>query len=123
MPVKYNQYRAMLAITKASLKAVLRSPSAVVFSIFFPLIFILVFGFIGSGGRITLNVSMDENSDTTNFIYYAIKGIKAINIKAQDAEELKRDLEKGRLTAIINIRRSQLQNTPYIIDLKSSEAV
>lgn len=51
MQVKYNQYRAMLAITRGSLRAIFRSPSAVLFSIAFPLIFILIFGFIGGGGR------------------------------------------------------------------------
>ncbi len=42
----------MLALTKASLKAIFRSPSAVIFSFAFPLIFILVFGFLGGGGKI-----------------------------------------------------------------------
>ena len=43
----YSQAKAMLAITRGSLRATFRSPSAVIFSIAFPLIFILVFGFIG----------------------------------------------------------------------------
>jgi len=38
----YSQLRAMWAITKASLRSILRSPSAVVFSFAFPFIFILV---------------------------------------------------------------------------------
>ncbi len=41
----------MMAITRASIKAMFRNPSAVVFSFAFPLIFILVFGFIGNWGR------------------------------------------------------------------------
>jgi len=53
MKHSYSQIRAMLAITKASFRALLRSPSAIVFSVLFPLIFILVFGFIGGGGRMT----------------------------------------------------------------------
>lgn len=50
MPKPYSQLTAMLSITKASFRSILRSPSAVVFSIAFPLIFILVFGFIKVGG-------------------------------------------------------------------------
>lgn len=46
----YSQITAMFSITKASFRSILRSPSAVVFSIAFPLIFILVFGFISVGG-------------------------------------------------------------------------
>ena len=48
MAQKYNQLRAMLAIAKGSFKAILRNPSAVVFSFGFPLVFILVFGFIAT---------------------------------------------------------------------------
>ena len=50
----YSQITALLAITKASLRATFRSPSAVVFSFAFPLIFILVFGFLSNGSNITL---------------------------------------------------------------------
>ncbi|MGH2563113.1 MAG: ABC transporter permease, partial [Ginsengibacter sp.] len=66
----YNQFRAMLAITKASLRAIFRSPSAVIFGFAFPLIFILVFGFIGdNGGAQTYTVAIDENADTANALY------------------------------------------------------
>ena len=122
MKGKYNQIRAMLAITKGSLRAIFRSPSAVVFSIAFPLIFILVFGFIGGGGRVALNVAFDRNTDTANSIYPAIKSIAGINIVTKTGELLKEDLEKGRITAMIKIERSGLSNPPYKISLTSSEA-
>lgn len=123
MSAQYSQIRAMLAITKASLKAVFRSPSAVVFSIAFPLIFILVFGFIGGGGRVSLTVAFAENTDTLNPIYPALKKIAGIRVVNKPVQELKEDLEKGRLTAIITIRKSALSNPPYLIDISSSEAV
>ena len=123
MKGEYNQFRAMLAITKGSLRAIFRSPSAVVFSIAFPLIFILVFGFIGGGGRVSLNIAFDKESDTTNPIYAAMKGIAGINILKKSGIELKEDLEKGRITAIINIQKSGLSNPPYKISLVSSDAV
>ena len=63
----YFQVKAMLAITKASLRSIFRSPSAVIFSIAFPLIFILVFGFLSSGGNISVKVTMDPRSDTANY--------------------------------------------------------
>lgn len=123
MKGKYNQFRAMLAITKGSLRAIFRSPSAVVFSIAFPLIFILVFGLIGNGGHVSISVAFDKNTDTTNPIYPAIKNIAGINVIKESDKELKEDLEKGRITAIINIGKSGLNNPPYKIDLVSSEAV
>ena len=47
---QYSQVRAMLAIARASFRSIIKNPSAVIFSILFPLIFIVVFGFIGGGG-------------------------------------------------------------------------
>jgi ABC-2 type transport system permease protein len=123
MKAGYSQTRAMMAITKASLRAVFRSPSAVVFSIAFPLIFILVFGFIGGGSRVSLNVAFDKNTDTANPIYGLIRNIPGLKLVEKTGEELKEDLEKGRITAIINIQKSGLTNPPYNIHLTSSDAV
>lgn len=123
MKGSYSQFRAMIAITKGSLRAIFRSPSAVVFSIAFPLIFILVFGFIGGGSRISLNVAFDSDADTVNPVYSGIKNIAGLNVVKKKDSDLREDLEKGRLTAIINIRKSGVTNTPYNISLTSSEAV
>lgn len=123
MKKEYSQFRAMMAITKGSLLGIFRSPSAVVFSIAFPLIFILVFGFIGGGSRISLNVAFDKNTDTTNEIYPALRGIAGLNIVNESDAEVKEDLERGRVTAIIKIEKSGLSNPPYKITLVSSEAV
>ena len=120
---KYNQITAMLAITKASLRATLRSPSAVAFSIGFPLVFILVFGFLGNGGGVSLNVVMDKTSDTTNYIYPALKSINNLKFKVKSDEQIKEDLEKGRITAIIKIKHSNNPAIPYVVQLKTSESV
>ena len=64
--MKYSQLRAMLAITKASLRSISRSPSAVVFSFVFPFIFIIVFGFIGGGsGMQSYKFVMAAGADTS----------------------------------------------------------
>ena len=110
MSVKYSQFKAMMAITKGSLKAVFRSPSAVIFSIAFPLIFILVFGFIGGGSRVSLNIAFSAETDTLNPVYPALKKIAGIRIVDKSGQALKEDLEKGRVTAIIDIRKSAIQN-------------
>lgn len=122
MKKEYSQLRAMMAITKASLLATFRSPSAVVFSIAFPLIFILVFGFIGGGSRISINVAFDKNTDTANPIYPVIKNIAGIKIIKKSDVEIQEDLEKGRITAVVKIEKSGLANPPYKITLVSSDA-
>lgn len=123
MENNYSQIKAMLAITRASLRAIFRSPSAVLFSIAFPLIFILVFGFIGGSGKISVSVAFTPTTDTTNPVYAAILKMPGIKIVQKDSVQLREDLEKGRITAIIEIRKSTLANPPYFVDLQSSDAV
>lgn len=124
----YSQFTAMMAITRGSLRSIFRSPSAVVFSIAFPMIFILVFGFIGGGGKLSVSIAFAENSDTLNPIYQSIKQLPGIKVVNKKGDRLKEDLEKGRITAVINIVDQSKQATPaaaapYKIQLISSEAV
>lgn len=119
----YSQAKAMLAITKSSLKATFRSPSAVIFSIAFPLIFILVFGFIGQNGAISLDVAFSKNCDTTNRLYYAISKISGLQFSKDNDIVLNENLENGDIIAIIDIKKNTQANPAFIINLKSSEAV
>ncbi|MBS1745931.1 MAG: ABC transporter permease [Bacteroidetes bacterium] len=124
MQKKYSQFTAMLAIAKGSLRSIFRSPSTVLFSIVFPLVFILVFGFIGDNGGISIEVAINKNADTINNpIYNAIKNIPSIHLVNDNDSLLKEDLEKGNITAIINIAKNNNGNPEYTIELKSSEAV
>ncbi len=60
---KYSNTRATLAIAVASFRSIIRSPSAVVFSLAFPLIFIVVFASIG-GNAISVDVGVAKTCDT-----------------------------------------------------------
>src|SRR5690349_8916780 len=115
MAGNYNQFKAMLAITKASLQAIRRSPSAIVFSLAFPMLFILIFGFIGSGSQVSFSLSVDKNSDTLNPVYFALKSVPGINIIKKDDEAVREDLEKGRITAVLSISKNTSSNVPYVI--------
>ena len=110
----YNQFRAMLAITKGSLRSIFRSPSAVIFSIVFPLVFILVFGFIGGDGGITLDVAWNKNADTNNVVYQSLKNISSLNFVNENDSLLKEDLEKGNITAIINLKKKFFHKSSLI---------
>ena len=114
----------MFAITKASLRAIFRSPSAVIFGFAFPLIFILVFGFIGdNGGRQTFKVAIDENADTTNELYKALVNTDAVSIiRYHDKDSLNDDMQRGRLAGIINIQKNISGNPPYNFTLKSTNS-
>lgn len=114
----------MFAITKASLRAIFRSPSAVVFGFAFPLIFILVFGFIGdNGGAQTYKVAIEENADTANALYKALENTAGVTIiRYHDKDSLKDDMQKGRLAGIINIQANASGTPPYNFTLKSTNS-
>lgn len=126
MPKQYNQKRAMLAITKASLLGTFRSPSAVVFSFVFPLVFILIFGFIGGSGRGPIyRIAFETDSDSTNALFEAM--VANENIKVQpykSLEEREKDLVKGRLTGVVKIEKNpdSTSTTRYLIKFNSTTA-
>lgn len=121
---KYSQLRAMLAITKASLRAIFRSPSAVVFSVIFPFIFIIVFGFIGnSGGKQRYRVAVENGIDTANDMYRALKNTEGVILKYYGSKDsLEEDLEKGRIAGVINIQKNTVGNVPYVISFRTTNS-
>lgn len=110
----------MFAITKASLHSIVRNPSAVVFNLVFPLIFIIVFGFI-SGGGFRIDVGIDVYSDKNNSIYKSLENIKTVKLNTITQEdEMLSELEKGKIDAVINIQKNE--NGAYTVNLKSTKA-
>ncbi|MBW4888697.1 ABC transporter permease [Mucilaginibacter sp. HMF5004] len=122
-PKKYNNTKATLAIAKGSLRSMLRSPSAVVFTLAFPLIFILVFGFIGGNGGIKIDVGVAKGTDTTNMVYQALKANPVVHLVLNKTEaDMKADLEKGRLDAIISVQKNTLGGAPILLDVQYTKA-
>jgi len=102
----YSNTKATLALAKASFRSIMRSPSAVVFTLAFPLIFILVFGFLG-GGRVRVDVAIAPGSDLQNPVIAALEKISIVHlIRDKSAEEIKMALEKGSYDAVIDVRRN-----------------
>jgi ABC-2 type transport system permease protein len=133
---KYSQLKATLAITKASLKATFRDPSAVVFGLLFPFIFILIFGFLGNGGgNIHLVLDKRSNQDQANEVLQILKNNPGIDLQVLDINDtVSKDLEKGTVDGILYLNASELGTTKlpdgsevpaykkYDIDLKTTEA-
>ncbi|HTB25421.1 MAG TPA: ABC transporter permease [Puia sp.] len=132
MSQSYSQFRAMLAITRASLQAMFRSPSAVIFSLGFPLVFILVFGFIGGGGT-SVTIALKNPADSSNYVIRAMQaGIVRIQKKddrdnpllLKDSGYLINELTKGKIAAIVSIDSSESPAgfTQYKIKTQTSSA-
>lgn len=120
--VKYSQFLAMLAIAKASLKSIFRSPSAVIFSFLFPIIFILVFGFLSSTTPV-IRVAFEPDSNTGNPLYSKLLEKSNLKIISQPLLISKQELEKGHITAILQIKPVAPNAFPkYVINITTSTA-
>ncbi|HMT11235.1 MAG TPA: ABC transporter permease, partial [Ignavibacteria bacterium] len=120
---KYSQVRATLAISRASLRSILRNPSSVIFTLLFPLIFIIVFGFIG-GGSSRFDIGFYSKSDINNPLYHSIINVENFNIEdpLTDAE-LDSKLEKGEVDALLLITKNPKGTMPeYSVDVKTNKA-
>lgn len=105
---EYSQSKALWAITRASFKAIFNQPAAIVFSLLFPIIFILIFGAFGDRGPATYRIALEPGTDTGTVFYSALKMNPQIKwVKYRNTAEMEKDLEKGRLTAILGIRQQK----------------
>jgi len=112
----------MWAIAKAALRAIFKSPQAIFFSLFFPIVLIMVFGAIGGGGGISIDVGFDSKTDTTNGFYRAIKHNSLFDVAKGTPAELEDKLMKGRITALIDIRTNSTGLPKYDIHLRTTAA-
>lgn len=112
----------MLAVTKASLKATFRSPQSIFFSLFFPIVLIWIFGSLSGNGVPTVDVSLDQKSDTNNVLYYSLSKNPILHF-TKNSNDVEDQLRKGKITAIMLIQRSNdSTKAPYILNLRTSSA-
>jgi ABC-2 type transport system permease protein len=125
MQQRYSQSRAFRAIARAGFRAIFKEPLAVLFSFLFPIIFILIFGAFGRGGFTSHRIALSPDCDTTNILYDSIRSNRLIRIiRYADTADMRQDLEKGRLAAIIRIQviPDSVQRERFMIDLQATTA-
>lgn len=125
MSKPYSQLTALWAITRASLKAIFKSPQAVFFSLFFPIVLIVIFGALGGGGGISMDIAIDKKSDTLNPVYLAIKDNPLFNIVEGSEADLEDRMRKGRITAIVEVKDLKSDSdtaTKYDVHFRYSSA-
>lgn len=121
-PKPYSNFNATLALAKASFISILRSPSAVIFSLAFPLIFILVFGFIGNNG-IKVQLGVTRGCDTSNFIFQRLSKVALVKLVFDQPDQLmEKNLTKGAIDGIIDIRRNPAGQPPLILNIRYTQA-
>lgn len=122
MSKPYNHTKATLALAKASFRSIMRSPSAVVFTLAFPLIFILVFGFLGGGG-VKVDVAITPGSDLQNPVIHALEQNNVVHLLTdKDTQEIRRGLEKGTIDAVITVQRNNAGTPAYVANVQYTSA-
>ena len=120
--MKYNQMKAMMAIAKASLSSIFRSPSAVIFSFLFPIIFILVFGFLSSSSPV-IKIVFDPSSSNNNELYQQLIQKKSLKVIVSTREKALEELSRGHITAVITIKElKEVAYPKFIVHLTTSSA-
>lgn len=100
----YSNARAIRALFIASLQSILKSPSAVFFSVAFPLVFILVFGFLGGGGNYSLSVAAALNANTQSPLFKALEQVPVLKWKkAATQAEIDKLMKEGEIVATIGV--------------------
>jgi ABC-2 type transport system permease protein len=124
MPQKYNQWTAMWAVCKAALLAIFKSPQAIFFSLFFPVVLIMVFGALSGSRGIEVDIAFDSRSDTANPVYDELKRIPVLDANKGSQAELEDKLVKGRITGMIDIRRldTAVAGPKYEVHVKTTSA-
>jgi ABC-2 type transport system permease protein len=121
---KYSQGKAFLAILKASFRSILSNPSAIFFSLLFPVIFIFIFGSFGGGNGVQYHIAISDYSDTTNEVYDSIKANSLLTIVSfkndkgvTDTAARRTALEKDKITAIVSLKKlvDSAGNSKYTI--------
>lgn len=121
----YSQSKALWAITRASFKAIFANPSAIIFSILFPIIFILIFGAFGSSGGVTYKVTLTPDSDTSSQFYQYLKRSESIRIvEFEDSIALNKELQRGKITAVLRLKKETdtLQHSITKVEIRSTTA-
>jgi ABC-2 type transport system permease protein len=122
MKKPYNHTRATLALAKASFRSIIRSPSAVIFTLAFPLIFILVFGFMGNDG-VKINVALLPGSNLDNPVVSGLKNAAVVQLSTTNGEkEINDALEKGDLVAAISVEKNPAGFPAYTANVKYTAA-
>lgn len=115
--------RAMRALTKASLQSILKSPSAVVFSIAFPLVFIIAFGFLGNSKGFSVKVAKSAECDTNNELYKTLKANSTIKWVPIDGDSaLQKAIKSGEISAVIDIQTQTRLFPAYKVAVSGAEA-
>ncbi len=95
--------RALLLLTQANVKSFLRDRAALFWTLAFPLIFVVLFGSIFSGGSNdrTIGFADLDGSAPSQQLAGAFAAVDGVKLETGDASELQAKMKDGQLSAVI----------------------
>jgi ABC-2 type transport system permease protein len=84
----------------------------------------VVFGLLSGKSGISLDIAFDSDSDTSNAIFQAIHQVPVFNVIRGNENDLTDRLKKGRITALIDVRKQDPASgkSLYDVHLKTTSA-
>lgn len=111
MHEKYSQWKAFKALTIAALRSIAKSPSSIIFTIAFPLIFIVVFGFFGDNHFNAIPIGFTTNTEQQIPIVSILKKDPDLKtVEAPTNAALHQMLYQGHLAVILDVHRNSANN-------------
>jgi ABC-2 type transport system permease protein len=107
--IKDRRYIAFKGLTIASLKMYFRNRTAIFFSLFFPMVFITVFGLIFKNNGASLKIDIINQSQTTMATQFeqSLKDkVSAFKIKDASVDQASNDLDQGNADLTILIPKN-----------------
>jgi ABC-2 type transport system permease protein len=120
MAKKYSQFTAFKSLTVAALRSIIKSPSSMIFTIAFPLIFILVFGYIGGGGNPKIRVAFTPSSDTNTLLYQQLSQHPLLEVHHEALDSIQ--LVKAKVDALLSLQKSAEETSINIIAIPEASA-
>lgn len=116
---KPRQWPAYLSMSWYTLRATLRNPATVAFGLAFPLVFIAIFGLIGSSSQ-SLSLGLPKNSSLSNPVIEGVKSLPFIKTETADDEVLDQKLRIGKLDGILLVLEKDTSPPTYDVYLTTT---
>jgi len=112
MSAPYSQFKAFKALTKAAMISILKSPTSVVFSFAFPLVFILAFSYLGKNKTVEYQLAFTPNSEQYASLIAQIDAQPNLKVKPYTNEQkIVEQLKRGNIDVVLHI--DSIHTPPY----------
>jgi ABC-2 type transport system permease protein len=95
----------LLRLTVANIKSLVRDRAALFWTIFFPIMFVFLFGWIfggnGSNGSISIGFVDQDNSPASAQLHSSFSGVPVLSVSTGSLDDEKAAMQKGDISAIV----------------------